>query len=588
MRISLAGPSYTSRSVVAAAQQTMNLYAEPVEAQNEPRLVLYGRPGLKLFKALTGAAKIRGMWSGGGRLFVIHGGTLSELTEAAAQTDRSGTLASGSSWWPFPGEDWPTPDPAQIFSNGHQLLIISGGLVYCDNGAGPQPARFNLNGLVDTDGTTTVYWTSSGTTPETSDVFTPQMVGQTIRIGDDDYVVASFVSSSAITVGTAVPVGSDQAYTCPRAGDQVTGVTGGFLDGYGLVSRPPTPAGSLFNLPARRRTNRSGVAEDLGRQFNWSAPYDFTLWDPLDFGVKEGNSDYLHSILCDHEELWLFGTETTEVWGNVGGDFTFARNPGAFIHEGTSAVYAPCSVGLSVCGLAGGANGETVAFQISGLQPKRISTHAQEQEWNATGFQVNDATSYGYSEGGHTFWVVNFWTAARSWVYDLTTQLWHERSFWDTSIDVFKRQQAWFHAFLPEWGTNGKHIVGDPTTGKLYEMSSNYTDDDGAAILYRRAFPHLINEDNWAYIHRLEILAEMGALTGGDTVPQMVLDGSRDYGHTFINPRPVPMGSSGQYTRRAVWRRLGKARDWVPRVTIEAKVKIALIDAYLEATQGFA
>lgn len=587
MKISLAGPSYSSRSVVAAAQECMNLIPEVIEQQAEPsRMVLYNRPGIKLFKQLSGSAKIRGMWAGGGRLFVVHGGTLTEVTEAGVETDQPGTLAAGSSWWPFPGEDWPFPDPAQIFSNGRQLMIISGGLVYVDNGAGPVPARFSLNGLVDTDGTTTVYWTTSGTTPEASDIFTPAMVGQYMRIGDDEYLVSSYINGATITVATPVPIGSDLPYTCPRAGEQVTGVTGGFLDGYGIVSRPPNPPGSLFDT-TRRRKNKAGVEEDPGRQFNISELYDFSLWDPLMFGVKEGAPDYLHSILCDHEELWLFGTETAEVWGNVGNpDFPFQRNPGAFIHEGSSAVYAPCSVGLSICGLAGGASGQTVAFRVQGLQPTRISTHAQEQEWNQPNFRTNDATSYGYSEGGHTFWVLNFWEMNRTFVYDLTTGLWHDRASWSGSS--FTRHKPWFHVFVPEWGKNGKHIVGDPTDGKLYEASTNITDDAGSMIKYRRAFPHLINENQFAYLARLEVLAEMGALVPGDQVPTIVLDWSKDHGHTFANPRPVAMGAVGEYTRRAVWRRLGKARDAVPRIAIEAKVKIALIDAYLEAVQGFA
>ena len=93
--------------------------------------------------------------------------------------------------------------------------------------------------------------------------------------------------------------------------------------------------------------------QDPGRQFNISALYDGTLWEALDFGVKEGYADYIQSILCDHEELILFGRETIEVWTNIGStldnsgvaSFPFARMQGAFIRDGSVAVYAPCSVG---------------------------------------------------------------------------------------------------------------------------------------------------------------------------------------------------------------------------------------------------
>ena len=227
MKISLAGPSYAAKSVVAATQETINWYPETIAVGDEPRKqVLVGRPGLQLFATLS-PAKIRALWAGGGRLFVIHGNKQSEITETASITTASQTVAETPAT---------SPDPAQIFSNGHQLMIISGGLVYCDNGTGPEPARFTTFGLVDTDGTTTVYWTTSGTTPETSELFNPLMVGQVMRIGDVDRLVTSFINDVTITVSASVDVGTDLPFSVPRSGEQVTATTGGFLDGYGIVS----------------------------------------------------------------------------------------------------------------------------------------------------------------------------------------------------------------------------------------------------------------------------------------------------------------------------------------------------------------
>ena len=166
--------------------------------------------------------------------------------------------------------------------------------------------------------------------------------------------------------------------------------------------------------------------------------------------------------------------------------------------------------------------------------------------------------------------------------------MWHDRANWDSSGQVFTRYQPWFHAFLPEWGTNGKHIVGDPATGKLYEMSTNYSDDDGIPILYRRAFPHLLNENMWNYHHRLEVYCESGTVTGGRTPPNITLDYSNDRGHSFINPYAVSMGAAGSYRWRSVFRRLGKARDRVYRVSIQSQEQTALIDTFLEMTPGTA
>jgi hypothetical protein len=581
MKISLAGPSYTLKSVVGAVQETVNWYPETLAVGDEPRRqVLVGRPGLKLFATLT-PAKIRCLWAGGGRLFAIHGNKQSEITEAAAITTATQTVAEGVG----------SPDPAQIFSNGHQLMIVSGGQVYYDNGVppGPEPARFTTFGLADTDGTTNVYWQSSLTTPETSDVFNALMVGQVMRVGEYDRLVTAFINDAAIVVNTAVPAQPNVPYSVPRSGDLVTATTGGFLDGYGIISRPPNPPPPGM-AASRRRLSRSGKAvepDDPGRQFNISELNDFSVWDPLMFGVKEGAPDYIRSVLCDHEELWLLGTNTTEVWSNVGDPlFPFQRIPGAFINGGSVATYAPCSVGLTVCALAGGADGQTVAYQAQAFQPQRISTFAQEQFWNAPGFRARDAVSYAYLDAGHLFWVVNFWAEAQTWVYDVTEKLWHQRYTYDAGAGHFVRYQPWFHVFIPEWGVGGKHIVGDPSTGKLYEQSLNYYDDDGAVIQYIRTFPHLLDEDKYLFHHRLELFMETGTIAAPNPEMLVALDWSSDRGHTFPTGRTVTQtsGLTGNFAKRIVWRRLGRSRDRVYRIGVQGKGKVALTDAFLEAT----
>jgi hypothetical protein len=551
----------------------MNWYPETLAVADEPRRqVLFGRPGLKLFATLS-PAKIRCLWAGGGRLFAIHGNKLSEILSDGTVNARAGIIATGSI----------DPDPAQIFSNGHQLLVISGGLVYCDNGGvagGPLPVRFSVGGTASFTGSDSQVHRLTGPP------FDGSMVGRVIRLESSNVfhnvVTISSVDVMLVTPNPA-PAASESTWTVD-SGAALDGVTGGFLDGYFVVNRVPHP-----DLPQD---------QDPGRQFNISALYDGTLWDPLDFGIKEGYADYINSVLCDHEELILFGKETTEVWRNIGStldnsgvaSFPFARMEGAFIRDGSVAVYAPCSVGPYICWLGGTPSGQTVAYRALAFSPERISTYAQESTWNAPDFKVSDTVSYSYRDGGHLFWVVNFWQQGQqggSWVFDMGEGLWHERAGYNTTTKVFTRYQPWYHAFVPEWGQGGKHIVGDPVTGKLYEQALKYYDDDGAAIQYLRAFPHLLNEDRNQFHHRFEAYMETGTVNAGD--PEMIvgLDWSNDRGHTFLTLAPLhSSGVSGDFDKRIVWRRLGRARDRVYRIGVQGKAKVALTDAFLEATPG--
>ncbi|PWT72947.1 MAG: hypothetical protein C5B60_08825 [Chloroflexi bacterium] len=561
MKISLAAPSYTAYSVVAAAQQTMNLIPAAVEVPNEgTRLVLYGRPGLQYFATVT-PANIRCLWSGGGRLFVIHGGNEDEIHSNGTLTTW-GTVAQGTQ----------APDPAFIASNGTQLLIVSGGKVYCDNGSGAQPANFAITGTGNTFASnSTLIDSGQYQTPPVAGPFLPAWQGKNILIAGIPYVMSGVPNDHTIVLGSVPPNLTGATWETAQ-GAQVDGVWGAYIDGYFVV-------------------NRVAAGQQTGRQFNISALNDGTRWSTLDFAIKEGAPDNINSVLADHEQLWLFGTDTIEIWADVGASpFPFQRIDGAMIRDGSVATWAPCSVGLSVCYLAGGHAGETIAYRAQGLQPQRISTHAQESEWNQAGYRVWDATSYGYSEQGHIFWVVNFWQQQRTWVYDLTEGLWHERAAWNPAGSNYLRYQPWFHAFVPEWGQNGMHIVGDPATGILYQQSLNFTDDNGNVVQYTRAFPHLINENQWHYDHQFELLMEQGIQTPAQFVPTIGLDWSDDHAHTWKEniSRLKSAAPSGNYTQRLIFRRLGKSRDRIYRIGITARTKVALIDAYLEATQGFA
>jgi hypothetical protein len=187
------------------------------------------------------------------------------------------------------------------------------------------------------------------------------------------------------------------------------------------------------------------------------------------------------------------------------------------------------------------------------------------------------------------------WQQQQTWVYDMTEGAWHERASYNPTVTQwmdragFIRYLPWYHAFIPEWGGGGKHIVGDPATGKLYEQSLNYYDDDGLPIQYLRSFPHLLNENRYLFHHRFELSLETGTVAAGN--PEMIvgLDWSNDRGHTFT-PLPVlqSSGANADYTKRIVWRRLGRSRDRVYRVGVQGHAKASLTDAFLEVTPGTA
>ena len=61
----------------------------------------------------------------------------------------------------------------------------------------------------------------------------------------------------------------------------------------------------------------------------------------LYFANKSAHSDNLMSLAVAKREIYLIGTETTEVWTDLGTpDFPFGTMPGAFIDRGAAAKYS--------------------------------------------------------------------------------------------------------------------------------------------------------------------------------------------------------------------------------------------------------
>jgi len=73
---------------------------------------------------------------------------------------------------------------------------------------------------------------------------------------------------------------------------------------------------------------------------------------------------------------------------------------------------------------------------------------------------------------------------------------------------------------------------------------------------------------------------------GGTQDPQAMLDWSDDGGHTWSNEHWASIGVIGDYTARAIWRRLGRSRNRIYRVSITDAVKRVIMGADLEAEVG--
>lgn len=335
-------------------------------------------------------------------------------------------------------------------------------------------------------------------------------------------------------------------------------VTVGYLDGY-----------FVFNEPNSQRI--------------WvTSLLDGTAIEPLDFASAEGSPDNVVSIIVDHREVWVYGTNSVEVWYDAGtADFPLARIQGAFNEIGCAATYSVAKLDNGLFWLGADARGQGIVYRANGYTGQRISTHAVEWQIQQYG-NLSDAIGYTYQQDGHSFYVLVFPSANTTWVYDVATQAWHERAGW---VDgQFTR-----HRGNCQMSFANEIVIGDYMNGKVYAFDlDKYSDDTEQQKWLRswRALPTGQNNLKRSAHHILQLDCEtgVGTVLGQGDDPQVMLRWSDDGGHTWSNEHWVSMGKIGQFGRRAIWRRLGmtmKLRDRVYEVSATDPVKIAIMGAEL-------
>jgi hypothetical protein len=503
MKTPILGSSYVARSVNAADNRMVNLFAEIIpEAGKEPAF-LQRCPGLRLL-ATVGSGPIRGLWSfssGANRAFAVSGSELYQI-----DTNWNSTLIGSVSG----------TGPVSMTDNGTQLFIAANGPSYIYNTA------------------TNVFG----------------------AITDPDF-------PGAVTVG--------------------------YIDGY-----------FVFNEP---NSQRIWVTQLL----------DGTSIDPLDFASAEGSPDGVVGLIVDHREVWLFGTNSVEVWYDAGAaDFPLQRIQGAFNEIGCAAPYSIAKLDNGLFWLGSDARGRGIVYRANGYTGQRISTHAVEWQIQQYG-NLSDAIGYTYQQDGHAFYVLIFPQANTTWVFDVSTGAWHERAGWNNGSFTRHRSNC-------QVNFGDEIVVGDFENGNIYAFDQDVYADNGSIQRWLRSWRALPTGQNTlkrTAHHTLQLDCESGVGLNGidpfdpeppidDTLdlnfvlqqyevyetpvttvgvnPKVMLRWSDDGGHTWSNEHWAEMGRIGEYGHRVFWRRLGmtlKLRDRVYEISGTDPVKIAIMGAEL-------
>lgn len=303
---------------------------------------------------------------------------------------------------------------------------------------------------------------------------------------------------------------------------------------------------NALSLPAAAPTNVALIDYSDGflvallqnsNKFQISGLLDFTSWPGLSVAQVSEFPDNVVSLVVNQRGLFFFGRKATVPYYDAGFlNVPFTPVDGVFIEGGAASVLGRAKLDNSIFWWDASERGQGIARRAQGYIPQRISTHSVEHLVGQYP-TISDAISWAEEYEGHSFFVTYFPSgtspdgvklAGATWVYDVSTGLWHERAFLNQKAGHYEAHHAQNHAYA--WG---KHLVGDWSSGNIYEMSLpvptvegwDFVTDAGNPIRRLRRAPHITYEREYVFHHSLEIILETGIspqppLTGPSDAPQ--------------------------------------------------------------------
>lgn len=332
------------------------------------------------------------------------------------------------------------------------------------------------------------------------------------------------------------------------------------------------PSGSITFIDSYFVVNKINTGS-----FYLSGIYDGTSWNSLDFATAESSPDDLLRVLNGVGQLWLFGTQTTEVWTNTGAsEFPFERISGAKLETGILSPFTAVAIGNTVLWVGRDKIGQGIVYKARGFSPQRISTDAIELRIQEADDLAN-IRAFTYQEDGHTFYVITGGGLETTLVYDMQTELWHERAYLN-EFGEFEQHLGCCGMFA-----FGKQFVGSRVDGSIYEMSLDFYSDDGNPLARERTYTHLSDEGKRIRYNSLEIGFETGVGTqfGQGQNPVCMFQLSKDGGRTWSEEYTTPIGAVGKYQTKVSFRRLGITEQMTFRIKVTDPVKVAICGSYL-------
>jgi hypothetical protein len=314
---------------------------------------------------------------------------------------------------------------------------------------------------------------------------------------------------------------------------------------------------------------------------------DDLVFDALDFGTAEESPDSIVAVHVSHNQLFLLGEWTIEVFQNVAGaGFPFQRIEGAALEKGAHSKYSVIQWEGFFYFIGGGINERSAVWKASAGQTAKVSTDAIDNELQKFARdEISESFSFTYSIGGHAF--VGFTIRSvnipsKTFVFNVTASMLSGSLVW-SELQSGTSDNSWRANSVNN--VFDKLLVSDSLDGRIGYLDADTYDEYGEPISRIKTTSPLYAGGESFVVNELELVMEsgVGIKEGQGSEPVINMSYSEDGAKTWSSQFQRGIGKIGEYARRQVWRKQGYTLfSRVFRFSMTDPVKPVMIKLELE------
>lgn len=274
---------------------------------------------------------------------------------------------------------------------------------------------------------------------------------------------------------------------------------------------------------------------------------DPTAIDPLKYGSAESDPDMVTGLIKLRSELYVLGSNTIEVFTNVGGSlFPFARSDGATIPIGCVGASAKTLYGESFAFVGGARNDAIAVWVAQGGSAQKISTRT-----------IDDLLAAEVNPGGIILERRVSRDEERLLVHLSDRTMCYLRRASDRSGEhvwiELRSGQGMTKPYRPRNAVlvGEQWIVGDAESSSLGVLDDTDGSHFGEAVGWQFSTQLLYNGAKGGIIHSLELIGLPGR---GQTGPASIFFSYTVDGELWSVERALGMGAPNDRTKRMQWR----------------------------------